>query len=118
MELEVLPPKDATSVQHQIIHRDTENLESDSLSIKTSKSQQVVTATGSKVDFSASKTTNRAAENRVDNDKLPPMTKKQIATERIQFLTLCWGIALVGWNDGSTGPLLLRIQSYYHVRYF
>ncbi|KAM6503464.1 MFS general substrate transporter [Amanita muscaria] len=45
------------------------------------------------------------------------MTKKQIATARVQFLTLCWGIGLVGWNDGSTGPLLLRIQNYYHVSY-
>ena len=34
---------------------------------------------------------------------------------RIQFATLCWCFVLEGWNDGSTGPLLPRIQDTYHV---
>ncbi|KAH9899251.1 MFS general substrate transporter [Cubamyces lactineus] len=34
---------------------------------------------------------------------------------RIQFMTLCWTLFLAGWNDGTTGPLLPRIQSVYHV---
>jgi len=34
---------------------------------------------------------------------------------RIQFFSLCWTIFLAGWSDGSTGPLLPRIQSDYHV---
>ena len=34
----------------------------------------------------------------------------------IQFATLCWCFILEGWNDGSTGPLLPRIQNTYHVR--
>ncbi|KAI0716684.1 MFS general substrate transporter [Earliella scabrosa] len=34
---------------------------------------------------------------------------------RIQFMTLCWSLFLAGWNDGSTGPLLPRIQNVYHV---
>lgn len=34
------------------------------------------------------------------------------------FLTLCFTLFLAGWNDGTTGPLLLRIQEYYHVRFF
>ena len=33
----------------------------------------------------------------------------------IQFATLCWCFILEGWNDGSTGPLLPRIQNTYHV---
>ncbi|OBZ67359.1 Bypass of stop codon protein 6 [Grifola frondosa] len=33
----------------------------------------------------------------------------------IQFATLCWTLYLAGWNDGTTGPLLPRIQSVYHV---
>jgi fucose permease len=33
----------------------------------------------------------------------------------IQFFTLCWSMFLIGWSDGSTGPLLPRIQSVYHV---
>ncbi|KAI0654398.1 MFS general substrate transporter [Cubamyces menziesii] len=34
---------------------------------------------------------------------------------RIQFTTLCWTLFLAGWNDGTTGPLLPRIRSVYHV---
>lgn len=45
-------------------------------------------------------------------------TSKQLLTERIQFITLCWGIIVTGWNDGSTGPLLPRIQLVYDVRPF
>lgn len=33
----------------------------------------------------------------------------------VQFLALCWSIWLEGWNDGSTGPLLPRIQQNYGV---
>ncbi|KAH9847463.1 MFS general substrate transporter [Lenzites betulinus] len=35
----------------------------------------------------------------------------------IHFATLCFTIFLNGWNDGTTGPLLPRIQSYYHLGY-
>lgn len=45
-----------------------------------------------------------------------PRTEKQKKTEKIQFAALCWCIFLAGWNDGSTGPLLPRIQDVYHVR--
>ena len=34
----------------------------------------------------------------------------------IHFVTLCWTLFLAGWNDGTTGPLLTRIQDIYHVR--
>lgn len=34
---------------------------------------------------------------------------------RIQFLTLCWTLFVAGWNDGTTGPLLSRMQENYHV---
>ncbi|KAI0350646.1 MFS general substrate transporter [Trametes cingulata] len=34
---------------------------------------------------------------------------------RLQYATLCWTLFLAGWNDGTTGPLLPRIQSVYHV---
>lgn len=40
----------------------------------------------------------------------------QKKAEKIQFATLCWSIFLAGWNDGTTGPLLPRIQEVYHVR--
>lgn len=35
----------------------------------------------------------------------------------IQFATLCWSIFVVGWNDGTTGPLVPRLQEVYHVSY-
>ena len=37
---------------------------------------------------------------------------------RIQFAALCWTLFLAGWNDGTPGPMLPRIQSVYHVRRF
>lgn len=44
-----------------------------------------------------------------------PLLKRQIIIARIQFITLSWTLFLAGWNDGSTGPLLPRIQEVYHV---
>ena len=43
---------------------------------------------------------------------LPPLSKWK---EHVQFATLCFVLFLAGWNDGTTGPLLPRIQSNYHV---
>ena len=37
---------------------------------------------------------------------------------RHQFLALCLSLFLIGWNDGSIGPILHRIQEYYDVRTF
>lgn len=34
---------------------------------------------------------------------------------RVQFATVCWSVLLIGWNDGTPGPLLPRIQSYYQA---
>lgn len=44
-------------------------------------------------------------------------TKKQKAAEKVQFAAVCWCLLLAGWNDGTTGPLLPRIQEVYHVCY-
>ncbi|KAF9457972.1 major facilitator superfamily domain-containing protein [Collybia nuda] len=44
-------------------------------------------------------------------------TRKQLLTERIQFATLCWSIIVTGWNDGSTGPLIPRLQVVYGIGY-
>ncbi|KAF8450936.1 major facilitator superfamily domain-containing protein [Boletus edulis BED1] len=48
-----------------------------------------------------------------------PETKPQTLKTReyIQFVTLCWFIYLEGWNDGTNGPLLPRIQQVYGVGY-
>ncbi|KAF9448120.1 MFS general substrate transporter [Macrolepiota fuliginosa MF-IS2] len=51
----------------------------------------------------------------IGDDEHDTRTKKQKMTEKIQFSALCWCIFLAGWNDGTTGPLLPRIQEVYHV---
>ncbi|KAM5540128.1 hypothetical protein V8D89_006268 [Ganoderma adspersum] len=43
-----------------------------------------------------------------------PATRRKA---RIQFITLCGTLFLAGWNDGTTGPLLPRIQSVYHANF-
>ncbi|KAI0654399.1 major facilitator superfamily domain-containing protein [Cubamyces menziesii] len=45
----------------------------------------------------------------------PASTPSSRRKARIQFATVCWALFLAGWNDGSTGPLLPRMQSVYHV---
>ncbi|KDQ09340.1 hypothetical protein BOTBODRAFT_37098 [Botryobasidium botryosum FD-172 SS1] len=43
------------------------------------------------------------------------VTKEMIKYERIAFATLCFTLFFNGWNDGSTGPLLPRMQETYGV---
>ncbi|KAG1767983.1 MFS general substrate transporter [Suillus occidentalis] len=43
--------------------------------------------------------------------------RAQKTREKIQFAALCWFVCLEGWNDGSNGPLLPRIQKVYGVGY-
>ena len=45
--------------------------------------------------------------------KIP--TKKEAYVARAQFLALCLSMFVMGWTDGSTGPLLPRIQIFYSV---
>jgi hypothetical protein len=49
------------------------------------------------------------------DEKGPTAKEKRVA--RAQFLALCWALFVVGWTDGSTGPLLPRIQTFYNVSY-
>ncbi|KAJ7677594.1 major facilitator superfamily domain-containing protein [Mycena rosella] len=44
-------------------------------------------------------------------------SRRQIILARVQTITLCWAVFLAGFNDGSLGPLLPRIQRVYHVGY-
>ena len=50
----------------------------------------------------------------IQRDEKGP-TKKEARMARAQFLALCWALFVIGWTDGSTGPLLPRIQSFYDV---
>ena len=49
------------------------------------------------------------------DEKGPGPTKKEGRMARAQFLALCWALFVIGWTDGSTGPLLPRIQIFYDV---
>jgi hypothetical protein len=40
---------------------------------------------------------------------------KKNSREYVQLSALYWSMFVLGWNDGSTGPLLPRIQEVYHV---
>lgn len=44
-------------------------------------------------------------------------TPRQKYISLLQFLALCWPLILNGWNDGSTGALLPRIQTVYEVSF-
>ena len=46
---------------------------------------------------------------------LKVLTKQEARSAHAQFLALCWTLFVVGWCDGSTGPLLPRIQKFYEV---
>ncbi|KAF9049577.1 MFS general substrate transporter [Hymenopellis radicata] len=50
----------------------------------------------------------------VDSDSV---RKKQKTREYIQHAALHWLMFLAGWNDGTTGPLLIRIEEVYNVNY-
>ena len=50
----------------------------------------------------------------IQRDEKSP-TKKEERVARAQFLALCLSLFVVGWTDGSTGPLLPRIQVFYDV---
>ncbi|KAG9313550.1 MFS general substrate transporter [Chiua virens] len=59
----------------------------------------------------------RPSPDGTDNALVIPQTKGQRLRERVQFATLCWTLYLAGWNDGTTGPLLPRIQKVYGVNF-
>ena len=41
-----------------------------------------------------------------------PNARKRL---EVQYACLCFALFLAGWNDGTNGPLLPRIQRYYNV---
>ncbi|KAH9478737.1 Bypass of stop codon protein 6 [Psilocybe cubensis] len=43
------------------------------------------------------------------------LSKIQKRNGMLQFASLCYCIWLAGWNDGTTGPLLPRLQEHYNV---
>ncbi|KAG6908937.1 hypothetical protein DXG01_002716 [Tephrocybe rancida] len=47
----------------------------------------------------------------------PAKTRKQKVAANIQFVSCCVPLFLAGWNDGTLGPLLPRIQTVYNVNF-
>ena len=60
------------------------------------------------------------------DDVVPSLPNKEVDTRVVtktmrrkawlQYAALCWAMFLCGWNDGTTGPLIPRLQEVYHVR--
>ncbi|KAJ7432132.1 MFS general substrate transporter [Mycena galericulata] len=44
-------------------------------------------------------------------------SRRQILLGRVQTIALCFAVFLAGWNDGTLGPLLPRIQKVYQLGY-
>ncbi|KAF9787908.1 MFS general substrate transporter [Thelephora terrestris] len=44
--------------------------------------------------------------------EVPPRARKWL---EVQYACLCFALFLAGWNDGTSGPLIPRIQRYYNV---
>lgn len=60
-----------------------------------------------------------AAESNAGGEPSPnPALASSAAAKRtayVQYCTLLFTMFLTGWNDGTIGPLLPRIQNYYHA---
>ena len=54
----------------------------------------------------------------LDSDEITERTRKRFRRKEIvHFAAVCFAIFAVGWNDGTTGPLLPRIQHDYNVSF-
>ncbi|KAJ7485282.1 hypothetical protein FB451DRAFT_1229022 [Mycena latifolia] len=69
-----------------------------------SAEQSFNNSTASKTDLPATLTEN-----------VLPRLQQHVLQERIQLFALYWCMFLAGWNDGTAGPLIPRIQKVYHV---
>jgi len=65
------------------------------------------------IEVGSSASGSRAAS--ISDSDLKAQTRRQRLRARVQFATVCSSMYLAGWNDGTTGPLLPRIQKVYGV---
>ncbi|KAI9065305.1 MFS general substrate transporter [Trametes sanguinea] len=86
-----------------------------SASVHEAQVPSSVRSKASKEAFSTDVTRPSSLRNKeaVEPEITPAMRRKGW----IQFATLCWSIFVAGWNDGTVGPLLPRLQSVYNVNY-
>jgi hypothetical protein len=52
-----------------------------------------------------------------DNQTFDAITPQMRKNEKIIIAAMCFSLFLAGWNDGTIGPLLPRIQEIYGVGY-
>ncbi|KAJ2915494.1 hypothetical protein MD484_g4896, partial [Candolleomyces efflorescens] len=45
----------------------------------------------------------------------PERSRREKFVSNLQFAALCWSMGLLGWSDGTTGPLLPRLREVYNV---
>lgn len=68
------------------------------------------------VQTSVTNSEERAAPNEkgqvADQTRTPAMRRK----EKWQLFSLCFTLFLAGWDGGTTGPLIPRMQLFYNVR--
>ncbi|KAH9478786.1 hypothetical protein JR316_0009247 [Psilocybe cubensis] len=64
-------------------------------------------------DVSAFASPSMSADGYGDKEVARSLTREQKNIALGQFLSLCLTLFLAGWNDGTTGPLLPRIQEVY-----
>ncbi|CDO77091.1 hypothetical protein BN946_scf184473.g35 [Trametes cinnabarina] len=68
---------------------------------------------GSALSQTLSRAEDRAAAQQSSVDV--PLEETHRRKSRIHFFALCFCLFVNGWNDGTTGPMLPRIQENYHV---
>jgi hypothetical protein len=66
-------------------------------------------------DRTSEKTRYADIDSQADASVVSAPSRKQVKKGWLKFITLCWTLFLTGWSDGTTGPLLPRIQEVYHV---
>lgn len=57
----------------------------------------------------------RGTPNELDSLIQHKPTKKQARLAFLQFLSFCSALFMVGWTDGTTGPLIPTITKFYGV---
>ena len=55
------------------------------------------------------------SEKSSDISSLPERTRREKFVSNVQYATLCWSMIILGWSDGTTGPLLPRLREVYGV---
>ena len=62
-----------------------------------------------------SSNTSSAIALRTSSSSVPSKSHEEALVSNLQMAALCWCMLVNGWNDGSAGPLIPRMQAMYHV---